>query len=58
MAHLFEGFIRKNLTTNLGNGIFNMLGDAYEPLLRGTATLLVLWLILFWMQKRKIFLRI
>jgi predicted acyltransferase len=56
--HLFNGFIQKNLFTNFGHGIFRFLGNAYEPLLHGAATILVCWLILFWMYRRKIFLRI
>jgi predicted acyltransferase len=56
--HLFDGFIYKNLSTNLGSGVFTVLGGAYEPLFHGAATLLVGWLLLFWMYKRKIFLRI
>lgn len=56
--HLFNEFFHKNLTTNLGPYVFKMFGDAYEPLLHGTAVLIVSWLILFWMYRRKIFLRI
>src|SRR6185369_928556 len=56
--HLFNDFIHRNLGTNLGAKVFTFLGDAYEPLLHGAATLLVAWLILFWMYRRKIFLRI
>jgi heparan-alpha-glucosaminide N-acetyltransferase len=56
--HLFNGFIQKNLFTNLGHGIFRFLGNVYEPLLHGAATTFVCWLILFWMYRRKIFLRI
>jgi predicted acyltransferase len=58
IAHLFEGFIGKALKTNLGGNAFKIFGEAYEPLLHGAAILLVLWLILFWMWRRKIFLRI
>lgn len=58
MAHLFDEFISQNLTTNLGQDVFRILGDAYEPLLHGAATLLVLWLLLWWMYRRKLFLRI
>ena len=58
MAHLFDGFIMKSLKTNLGQGFFKFAGAAYEPFLHGAATLLVLWLILFWMYRRKLFLRI
>ncbi len=56
--HLFNGFIQKNLFTNLGHSVFRFLGIAYEPLLHGAATILVCWLILYWMYHRKIFLRI
>ncbi|MBM3846257.1 MAG: DUF5009 domain-containing protein [Verrucomicrobia bacterium] len=58
MDHLFAGFIRGSLQTHLGSGIFQSLGQAYEPLLRGGATLLTLWLILFWMHRRKLFLKL
>jgi hypothetical protein len=58
MAHLFEDFIQRNLTIHLGQNAFRVLGEPYEPLLRGAAVLLILWLILFWMYRRRIFLRI
>jgi predicted acyltransferase len=58
MAHLFESFIHTNLVTHLGPNLFNSLGPAFEPLLHGGAVLLVLWLIMFWMYRRKLFLRI
>jgi heparan-alpha-glucosaminide N-acetyltransferase len=58
MAGLFEGFFGKNLYTHLGPRPFQVLGEPYEPLLHGAAVLLILWLILFWMYRRKIFLRI
>ena len=56
--HLFDNFFSKNRTTHLGPNFFGFLGAAYEPLLHGAATLLVGWLVLFWMYRRKIFLRI
>jgi predicted acyltransferase len=58
MAHLFEGFIAKALKTFLGQDAFRLCGATYEPLLHGAGVLLVLWLLLFWMYGRKIFLRI
>ena len=58
MAHLFENFIRSALLTHFGANTFRILGKPYESLLLGGATLLILWLMLFWMQRRKIFLRI
>ena len=58
MDHLFASFIRSGLKTHLGQNAFQILGKPYEPLLHGGATLLVLWVILFWMYRRKIFVRI
>ena len=58
IAHLFEGFIMKNLKTNLGQTTFEFFGKPYEPFFHGAATLFVMWLILYWMYRRKIFLRI
>jgi predicted acyltransferase len=58
MSWLFEGFIAANLTRHLGDDVFKSLGDAHEPLLHGTAVLLVMWLILFWMDRKRIYLKI
>lgn len=58
IAHLFESFIEKNLVTHLGTGIFRVLGPAYEPLLHGAATFALMWAMLWWMYRRKIFLKI
>jgi predicted acyltransferase len=58
IAHLFESFIAKNLLTHLGAGVFNVFGPAHQPLLHGAATLLAMWLLLFWMWRRKLFLKI
>jgi predicted acyltransferase len=57
-SHLIEGFISDSFKTHLGRDVFNFLGAAYAPFLHGMAVLLVLWLILFWMYRRKLFLRI
>jgi predicted acyltransferase len=58
IAHLFEDFIAKNLTTHFGTGVFNAFGPAYQPFVHGLATLGVMWLILYWMYRRKLFLKI
>ncbi len=52
------GFAAENLARHLGAGVFRVLGEAYAPLLQGAAVLLLLWLILHWMYRRRIFLRI
>jgi predicted acyltransferase len=58
LAHGFDAYVEKNLVTHLRPETFRVFGAAYQPLLLGGATLLVLWLILLWMWKRKIFLKL
>jgi heparan-alpha-glucosaminide N-acetyltransferase len=58
MAHWFDHAILSAWKTHLGQGIFRIWGAAYEPVLGGIAVLLVYWLILFWMYRRKLFLKI
>jgi len=58
IAHLFPGFIVSTLVTHFGPQVFGVIGSAYEPLLRGSLVLLVLWLVLFWMYRRQLFLRV
>ena len=50
--------IRAALDRHLGAGLFERAGAAYEPLLHGAAILLVIWLMLFWLYCKKIFVRI
>lgn len=57
IAHLFEGFIFGALRTHFGADTWKRFGP-YEPVVLGAAVLLVMWLILYWMYRRKIFLRI
>jgi len=56
--HLFGEFIPANLHINLGYAIFNIFGTGLEPFVFGACVLTIYWLILYWMYKRKIFLRI
>ena len=56
--HLFEDFVTDTLHVHLGRGVFNLFGTPYAPLLQGVLVLLVFWLMLFWMYRRKLFLRI
>lgn len=58
IAHLWDDFIGKNLVTHLGQKPFEIAGEPYKPLLLGASVLFVEWLILLWMYRRRIFLRI
>ncbi len=56
--NLFDAFISSSLDIHLGTAVFKAFGSAYEPLLHGAAVLFVMWLLLFWMYRRKVFLRV
>jgi predicted acyltransferase len=58
IAHLFERFITDSFRINLGTHAFQIFGTGLEPFIQGSAVLLVYWLILFWMYRRKLFLRV
>jgi heparan-alpha-glucosaminide N-acetyltransferase len=58
LADLCEGFIVNSLHIHLGYRIFRSFGDGLEPMMVGIAVMLIYWLILFWMYRRSIFLRI
>ncbi len=58
LVHLADKFIIRSLRTHLGRDFFQGLGKEYEPVLTGAAALLVFWLILFWMYRRRLFLKV
>jgi predicted acyltransferase len=58
LYELCARFIGENLTTHLGAAAFRAAGDPYLSFLHGVAVVLTLWLVLFWMYRRRIFLRI
>jgi predicted acyltransferase len=63
LAHLIERFVIGSFRTHLGRAhlgwdVFAAFGPAYVPVVTGAAVLLVYWLILFWMDRRRIYLRV
>jgi heparan-alpha-glucosaminide N-acetyltransferase len=58
IAHIFPGLIERTLKTNLGQHVFERLGGPYAPIVEASAVLFCMWLIVYWMYKRKIFIRI
>jgi len=58
MWQLMSGFIRENLKRHFGAHLFESFGAIYAPILERASILLVFWLILLWMYRRKIVLRI
>ena len=59
MSWTIEHFVSENLKSGTsGAAPFLLLGPPFEPVLRGAAVLLVFWSILYWMYRRKIFIRV
>lgn len=62
--HTIRPFIVGSYKTHLGQGVFRFLDDTYpegvkwEPMVQGVIVLATLWLILYWMYRNKIFVRI
>jgi heparan-alpha-glucosaminide N-acetyltransferase len=58
MEWLAAGFLRGAVRTHLPAGLFRLFGTATEPLVEGALVLALMWLILLWMYRRKIFLKV
>jgi len=58
MSWTLSSFFSRALDRHLGRAISGMAGPTFQPALHGFAVILIFWLILFWMYRRKIFLRI
>jgi predicted acyltransferase len=58
MEWTMRGFVSDALDRHIGNLIPAITGPTFAPVLHGFLVILTFWLILFWMYRRKIFLRI
>lgn len=58
MSWTMEDFIRTALQTHMGALISTLVSPALLPVAYGIGVMLIFWIILFWMYRRKIFLRI
>jgi predicted acyltransferase len=58
IAHFMEQFLVSTFRTHLGPHFFEFAGIGLQPLMEGAAVLLCYWLVLFWMYRKKLFLKI
>jgi predicted acyltransferase len=58
LADGFSSFIVNSLYIHLGKNFDQIFGFPYATLVKGTLVLLIEWLILYWMYKKKIFIKI
>jgi predicted acyltransferase len=58
MSWTMSDFLGNALDRHFGNAISAVAGPIFRPALHGFAIMLIFWLMLFWMYRRKMFLRI
>ena len=58
MSWTLEDFVKGALVRHIGAAPFMVLGAPFEPVLKGAAVVLTFWLVLWWMYRRRIFLKI
>ncbi|HEY2469517.1 MAG TPA: DUF5009 domain-containing protein [Terracidiphilus sp.] len=58
MAHLWEEFIQNSLRIHFGERFLNLMGPSLKPFFLGVLTMLAYWSILYWMYRKKIFIKI
>lgn len=57
-AHTIDSFIDQSFRINIGPNYDMLFGEAYRTLISGGIILLIEWWILYWMYKKKIFIKI
>jgi heparan-alpha-glucosaminide N-acetyltransferase len=58
MSWTLEEPITRALVRHFGTDPFTVLGPPFEPVLKGAAVIAAFWLVLLWMYRRRIFLKI
>lgn len=58
IAHTIDGFISSSLFIHFGKQYAEVFGLAYAPLVHGFLILFFEWLILYWMYRKRVFIRI
>jgi heparan-alpha-glucosaminide N-acetyltransferase len=58
LVHVATDYVRRSLRIHLGAAPFEIFGSPFATILLGATTLLIFWLILFWMYRNRVFVRI
>ncbi len=58
IADMVGSYIHRSFEIHLGPNFFRFAGDGLAPTMQGAVILLTYWLILLWMYRRKLFLKI
>jgi heparan-alpha-glucosaminide N-acetyltransferase len=58
MAETSRNFVESSFRINLGSAVLGVFGPRIEPFFVGALTLCTYWLVLYWMFRKRIFIRI
>jgi heparan-alpha-glucosaminide N-acetyltransferase len=58
IAHFLYGFLTSTFRIHLGPTFFDMFGTGLQPFVEGSVVLFCYWLVLFWMYRKKLFVKI
>jgi len=58
LVHVATDYVTRSLVIHVGAGPFNAFGAVFAPVLLGACTLALFWLILHWMYRNRVFVRI
>jgi predicted acyltransferase len=58
LVHVATDYLTKSLVIHFGSATFEVMGTVFAPVLLGGCVLVLLWLILFWMYRNRIFIRL
>ncbi len=58
IVHVATDYVTRSLQIHFGPGPFHVFGAVFAPMLLGVCTLALFWLILHWMYRNRVFVRI
>ena len=58
VVHVATEYVERSLFIHLGRAPFEVFGAVYVPIVAGATTLLLFWLMLLWMYRNRVFVRI
>jgi heparan-alpha-glucosaminide N-acetyltransferase len=58
MRHTLENWLDEELQKHFGPWVFQVFGAEVQPVMIGVCSLVLLWLILLWMYRRKVYIRL
>jgi heparan-alpha-glucosaminide N-acetyltransferase len=58
MRHTLDGWLFENLERHLGLRVFQVFGPELQPVLMGAFSVMILWSVILWMHRMKLYLRI